>query len=202
LRMRSGLGLRELARRMGLSVSSYGHYEDPSRFKAPFLRMDIARRIADALADTGIDRAEVLALAGAATPEPGTPQHDATGLGEDAEIYLFREQPVPKDSEHLTLRALFGDRAGQPVTFRVTTALPGLGLWPGDVVVADLRRNPRDGEVGIVTLPDGNYAIRRLATPFLLAGDPVHDAAPLRADQEGVTLRFAVIGAIRGLTQG
>jgi phage repressor protein C with HTH and peptisase S24 domain len=68
LRERAGVSVREMARRMGMSPSSYTHYEN--RLKADFLPMHIAIQVADALHDRDIDRRQVMALAGAAA-DPG-----------------------------------------------------------------------------------------------------------------------------------
>lgn len=65
LREEAKVGVREMARRLGMSSpSSYSHYEDPKRFKDKYLPMEWAIRFADALAANGMDRSRVLALAG------------------------------------------------------------------------------------------------------------------------------------------
>ncbi|WP_353429285.1 helix-turn-helix domain-containing protein [Paracoccus denitrificans] len=72
LRQEAGVGVREMARRIGApSPSSYAHYEDPKRFKDPYLPMAWAIRFADALEQNGIDRARVIALAGATEQQQG-----------------------------------------------------------------------------------------------------------------------------------
>ena len=65
IREGAGVGVREMARRLGMSPSSYSHYEDPKRFKAPYLPMAWAIKFADALEPSGVDRARILALVGA-----------------------------------------------------------------------------------------------------------------------------------------
>jgi phage repressor protein C with HTH and peptisase S24 domain len=70
IREGAGVGLREMARRLGLSPSSYGHYEDPERFKAPFLPFEQARSFSEALSDHPEAAAAVLQLAGIA-PKTG-----------------------------------------------------------------------------------------------------------------------------------
>ena len=59
----AGVGLREMARRVGKSPSSYGHYEDPERFKSRFLPLDLAQSFGSALRREGREE-EILALAG------------------------------------------------------------------------------------------------------------------------------------------
>lgn len=72
LRLEAGVGLREMARRLGMSSpSSYSHYEDPARFKDDYLPMAWAIRFADALEPSGMDRQRVIALAGS---DPGMGQ--------------------------------------------------------------------------------------------------------------------------------
>lgn len=68
IREGAGVGIREMARRLGVSPNSYTHYENPERFKDPYLPMHQAERFADALAQSGVAREAVLALAGALEP--------------------------------------------------------------------------------------------------------------------------------------
>lgn len=71
LREEAKVGVREMARRLGMSSpSSYAHYEDPNRFKDPYLPMAWAQRFADALEPSGINRARVIALAGVVNADP------------------------------------------------------------------------------------------------------------------------------------
>jgi transcriptional regulator with XRE-family HTH domain len=65
LRTRAKVSLREMARQLGKSTGGYGHYEDPSRFKDPYLPMQLALEIAAILERHGVKREEVIALAGA-----------------------------------------------------------------------------------------------------------------------------------------
>jgi transcriptional regulator with XRE-family HTH domain len=134
-------------------------------------------------------------------PDAEPAPYSVPGMMDGAEPYVFREQPVPRDSQQLTLRALFGDRASQPATFRLTETLPGLGLMPGDIVVIDLtRRGMADlGELAIVRLQDGQRCVRRIVPPFLISGHPEQDAAPQRLDDPAISILAPVIGTIRGL---
>lgn len=65
LRDGAGVGIREMARRLGIAPNSYTHYENPERFKDPYLPMHQAVKFADALEPSGVPREAVLALAGA-----------------------------------------------------------------------------------------------------------------------------------------
>lgn len=72
IRERGGVGVREMARRCGMSPSSYRHYESPDRFKATFLPLRQARIFASALSEEGLSE-EVMALAGVDHPSMDKP---------------------------------------------------------------------------------------------------------------------------------
>lgn len=51
IRESAGVSVREMARRLEMSPSSYKHYENPDRFKGRYLPQDLAQRMADAIKD-------------------------------------------------------------------------------------------------------------------------------------------------------
>jgi hypothetical protein len=53
-----------MAQALGQTPSSYQHYEDPRKFKRPFLPMDIVRALVPILTTRGISAGDVLALGG------------------------------------------------------------------------------------------------------------------------------------------
>lgn len=53
-----------MADALGMAHSSYASYEDPKKFKKPILPFDLAKRIANVLAEKGVDYDEVMELAG------------------------------------------------------------------------------------------------------------------------------------------
>lgn len=63
IREAAGVGLREMARRTGMSSSTYAHYENPNRFKDDYLPLKMAHMFANALRPEGVAD-EVLKLAG------------------------------------------------------------------------------------------------------------------------------------------
>lgn len=67
MREKAGLSKMDMARRMGISYSSYTHYE--YRFKAPYLPVQVAEQVAIALSGSGIPRSEVMDLAGITEPQ-------------------------------------------------------------------------------------------------------------------------------------
>lgn len=67
--------VRALAQELDMPSSSYAAYEDPKKFKKRYLPMEITKQIAEILAARGVDKADVLALAGldargAVIPQP------------------------------------------------------------------------------------------------------------------------------------
>ena len=67
IRERSKVSMREMARRLGKSSSSYAHYENPERFKDKYLPYELAQQVARNL-DAPFSH-EVLALSGFETTE-------------------------------------------------------------------------------------------------------------------------------------
>lgn len=64
LRTRAGLSVRATAEALGMPATTYQAYEDRAKFKKPMLPLDLARRIAAVFQESGLDKADVLALAG------------------------------------------------------------------------------------------------------------------------------------------
>lgn len=62
LRLRAGLSRNAIAARIGIPESTYKHYE--ARLKEPFLPIPFAEQVATALAGSGVNRDEVMELAG------------------------------------------------------------------------------------------------------------------------------------------
>lgn len=71
LRERSGLSMEAVAKAAGYrGASSYQRYEDPETFRKPYLPLDLAEKLARAMAGKGnppIAPGEVMALTGATT---------------------------------------------------------------------------------------------------------------------------------------
>jgi len=202
IRERAGLSVRAMAQRVGMSSSGYLHYESPNRFKDDYLPMAVARQIARALEGTPVDPMEVLELAGGSAPL--MPQNRvAAGFAEAATPFEFQEYDTKPDDPQRTWRALFGNRAATPASFRLLGDHHGFGLSSGDILICDLARVPRPGELALVSIIDeeGASSLTRLCRylpPYLTSSD--FSEAPLRIDQPGVTVRCPVIGSVRGLT--
>lgn len=204
IRTRAGVGVREMARRLGVPPSTYSHYENPARFKARYLPMDEALSFAVALEPEGVAREDLLRLAGAET-DTGANQTTArtspstlSGFAEEAEA--FKMPLLPGDP----IRALFGAHARNPAAiYRTTAHLPDFDLRPGDLLICDQARQPVAGDIVVVSLadPDLGHAVtllRRWLSPWLLPGTP-SDAATLQDSDGWAAILYPVIGCIRGV---
>lgn len=128
----------------------------------------------------------------------------AYGFSELAAPYEFQEQIVPAHSAQPSLHAIFGKTATTPATYIITHDLPVFALLAGDVILVDLSRAPKPGELTIVSQFDDEHAtsitsVFRYFPPFLQNGHSRQDEIPLRIDQPGVTVRYPVIGSMRGI---
>ena len=198
-----GLSVRAMATRMRMSPSGYIHYESPDRFKDDFLPMKIALTMVEATRDLGMNPKDIMELAGSGAPIPQ--QNVRAGMSEDAIPFVLPDHPAnPADPNHL-LRRIFGSRASTPATFSILQSLPAFALLAGDVLLCDMSRAPRPGEIAIVSVIDDQAGIalttlRRFAPPFLLDGD-FSAQPPMRIDDPGVMVRYPVVGTLRGISE-
>ena len=81
--------MRKMASLLEMDPSTYAFYEDEKRFKKAHLPIDLARNVAAVLADFGIARSEVMALAGI-DPGPEGSDTEALTRSESHLIDLFR----------------------------------------------------------------------------------------------------------------
>lgn len=128
----------------------------------------------------------------------------AGGLSEAAAPYAFRPHSVSQGSNQNPLNSIFGPALSNPATFRVSTHQLSFGYLPGDILIADISRLPSTGDICLVTVADDTRAtstthLRRYLPPFLAAGDPADPDQLLRVDSPGVTVRYPVVGMIRGI---
>lgn len=76
MRKRARLSVRDLAEKLEMPPSTYASYED--KFKKPFIPLPLARKMVNAYSGLGVERDEILALAGVGgLGEPGEspPKH-------------------------------------------------------------------------------------------------------------------------------
>lgn len=64
IREEAGIGVREMARRTGMSVGGYRHYETPKLFKSAYLPVEVSQKIAAAIGDRE-SATKVIELSGA-----------------------------------------------------------------------------------------------------------------------------------------
>lgn len=104
----------------------------------------------------------------------GVPTDELTtgpaGQLRDGEAQLFEAAPVRG------LLFQLAPEARHPVPYRVTRALPGFGLLPGDTLVVELQGRPQPGQLVVATLADqatgtAETVIRRYLPPVLVSAD-------------------------------
>lgn len=93
-------------------------------------------------------------------------------------------------------------RARHGATWRCKTQAPLFGILPGDILVIDLKRTARDGEIVLANVADLNTGaastvLRKLATPYLLSADPSDTAPPLVVDGARTVVLGPVVAVIR-----
>jgi len=117
-------------------------------------------------------------------------------LNDEATSYL------PAPAQEQAAKAMFSGHAKHPqILMRMATAMPGLGLQPGDLLITDLGRQAVNGDLVAVTITRNSTtstAIRRYYAPWLLANDPALDNPCLRDDDANTTIRYPVVGMVRG----
>lgn len=134
---------------------------------------------------------------------PGRPPADrASGFSDQAVPFTFPVRPADPQGPQPALAAVFGP--GSLAGYRIAVDLPAFSLCAGDVLVADMSRLPTTGELAVARLIDegdgtAQTLVVRYLPPFLPGGRLASDANLWRIDQPGMTVRFPVIGSIRGV---
>ena len=141
---------------------------------------------------------------GGEPPNPTPQPSPAAGFAEQAVPFTFNPTVAREDSALPYISSLFGDEI-TPATYRLNVDLPAFALCAGDVLVIDMSRLPRVGELAIARLSDeisatASTLIIRYLPPFLATGTHYAGTAMLRVDDPGVSVRFPVIGTLRGIT--
>lgn len=201
LRESAGLSIRALADLLGRSGSGYAHYERPDRFKDAFLPMEFAQDLARALAPYGIDRAEVLALAGATappSPAPGSGAPGATGFAEDAARPW--DPPRRAIADPAQLMRLLAPEALRPALFRMQRAIPALGLAAGDALIVDQKRLPAAGELALANARTDHGAVTvvgRWLPPILVTDETLGSGRVLDPASGEVALYHPILAVLR-----
>jgi transcriptional regulator with XRE-family HTH domain len=198
LREASGLSIRKLAERLGMSSSGYAHYETAARFKDDFLPMTLARDIAAALRPMGVDPALVMALAGGTSAGTGA-QASAPGLSEPA-ASPWQAPPDQRDSLAATLGFL-APGVARPATYRLSRDMPGLGLLRGDIIVVDQRSLPMAGQLALGNArgEDGDMltVIGRFLPPLLFTPEALTEGRILDVSNGDVAVYHPIVASFR-----
>lgn len=201
LREAAGLSIRAIAHELGKSSSGYAHYENPERFKDQFLPMQLARDIARVLATRGVPADQVMALAGGRAGD-ALHQDRTAGFAEDA---AQPRSPAAgqRDAVEAILRAL-APTAMNPGTFRMSRAIPTLGLMTGDILIVDRKRLPGHGELALANAQgdDGRMmtVVGRYLPPLIFTAESLSDGSVLDVTQGNVAVYHPILGSFRSYT--
>lgn len=86
------MSVRATADALGIPASSYAFYEDLNGFKKAFLPVPLARQLAQIFGEKGVERREVLALAG--FDEQNAPETEADQLAQQLDAVMIDEIEV------------------------------------------------------------------------------------------------------------
>jgi phage repressor protein C with HTH and peptisase S24 domain len=165
IRERSGLSIRAMAKKVGKSPSGYLHYESPDRFKDDILPMREAEAFADALAERGIARSEVMELAGL---PPGSYADEA----EDDLVPIYNVEASAGDGAVVVYEDAVGKLAFPPgyLAYLTTTSAKNLriisvkgdSMFPtlndDDIVMVDVSKRDLSYD-GIFVIRDNGDAL-------------------------------------------
>lgn len=141
-------------------------------------------------------------------PAPNTTSTSQTtqqGFAEGVTPFQFSATKKQPDDDPTTalLRGIYG-QSTRPAAVMIHRDLPSHGIRAGDLAVVDLNKAPEIGQLAVVTHFDTDHGISTsqlmlVATPWLIGDQPDHQRTMLRADAADITVRYPVIGIIRGV---
>lgn len=176
------LSIRALAEMLGMSSSSYNHYE--TVYKRPFLPLPLTQDLTRILGERGIDKREVLALAG--ITERFVPQSEPEQMADQLDAVLLREIEVG-----------YSMGGGSDVDdYPVVQMIPFSRAWLQsltDAPAAQLVVARGEGDSMMPTLLDGDRVIIDLSQRSLRQQDRIWAVS---------YAGFGMIKRIRALTDG
>lgn len=111
------------------------------------------------------------------------------------------ERPDLADHQRKLAQTLCPD-ARSPTTYSLRAAMPGFALMKGDVLIVDLNKPARTGDLVLATFTDlttgtGVTVLRRFLAPYLVANDADSDADMLVVDNARTSIMGVVCGSFR-----
>lgn len=160
---------------MKMSPSGYGHYEDPNRFKGPYVPVKVAKALVEALSPEGIQEEEIWALTGVEPPPTELPNGTAPPDGKRL-VRVFNVEAsaghgavvdVEKHVSNLAfsdqyLREMTNAKGNQLAAIRVRGDSMSPTIQAGDMVVIDLTKTNLDYEGLFVIRAGENLLIKRI----------------------------------------
>lgn len=202
LREASGLSIRALADRLGMSSSGYAHYENPARFKDQFLPMHLARDLLRIISPLGVSADQILALAGS-TAQAAPAAADPAGFAEDS-ARPWSPSPPQKAALAEAIHAL-APQALNPGTFQMARPIPELGLLAGDILIVDRKRLPEAGELAIANAQTDqgtlSTVIGRFLPPLLFTAESLTQGLILDVTTGAVAVYHPIVATFRTLAR-
>jgi transcriptional regulator with XRE-family HTH domain len=198
LREASGLSIRALAHRLGMSSSGYAHYENPARFKDQFLPMQLTLDLARIMAPMSVSGDHVMGLAGS-TAQLVPAGTEPAGFAEDSARPWAPNAP-DKAALAEAIHAL-APQAMNPGTFQMARAIPELGLLAGDILIVDRKRLPEAGELAIANAQTdhGTLAtvVGRFLPPLLFTAESLTQGTILDVTTGAVAVYHPIVASFR-----
>jgi hypothetical protein len=98
------------------------------------------------------------------------------------------------------MRAL-APAAGNPAPFKVSRAIPGLGLFEGDILIVDQRRLPEPGDIALANARDKNghmtTVIGRFLPPMIVTADTLTKGKTYNTETDDIALYHPIIATYR-----
>ena len=134
--------------------------------------------------------------------EAGTPPRGfAMSVADPWEPKPSGERPDLHTPAEVLIKAVT-PRARRGSTWRAKASAPLFGILTDDVLIVDLKRAAREGDIVLATVADlvtgaARTVLRKLATPYLLSPDPADKQAALVVDGVRTAVMGPVIAVLR-----
>lgn len=154
--------------------------------------------LADIAAKLGVSTAWL--IEGDSSDDDNNPTQPA-GFAEPIASFEFRPTPPRADDPEpiAAIRAVMAPGVSTPATFEVREDMPWLSICRGDILVVDLSRLAKSGDLALASIATDsteNTAIVRVAEPWAIEG-PGHAPRLHHLSSGQVNIRYPVVGLIR-----
>lgn len=141
-----------------------------------------------------------VSLAWLTTGEAG-PNGDLVGFSEAITSFVMAPT-APRGDEPQSIaaiRAVMPSSTSTPATFKAHEDMPWFAICGGDILVADLARLPKSGDLALATIQRGGgetTTVVRIAEPWAIEG-PLHAPTLHSLATAAIIVRHPIVGIIR-----